>query len=51
ARRHLDTHDVLFCDGHVKAYRGLTDTQSSAVYSYGTPGSVSGNSPTFNPTP
>ncbi len=55
AQRHLETQNVLFCDGHVKAYKGATPTQSAAIYNFKTPGSgtgvVSGNSPTFNLTP
>ena len=52
AQRHLETQNVLFCDGHVKAYKGQTPTQSAAIYNAVTPGSgtgvVSGNNPTFN---
>ena len=50
-QRHLETQDYLFCDGHVKAYKGQTLTQSAAVYNYATPASTSGNSPTFNVAP
>ena len=32
-QRHLETHNVLFADGHVKAYKGQTDRQSANVYS------------------
>ena len=52
AQRHLETQNVLFCDGHVKAYKGQTPTDSAAIYNSVTPGSgtgvVSGNNPTFN---
>lgn len=51
AQRHLETHNVLFCDGHVKAYKGQTSTVSSAIYNWATPGTTSGNNPTFNPAP
>ena len=48
AQRHLETQNVLFCDGHVKAYRGQTPTTSASIYNAVTPGSMSGNNPTFN---
>ena len=65
AQRHLETQNTLFCDGHVKAYKGATTSQSATIYNSATPGStggsvfrgtagtgaVSGNSPTFNLTP
>jgi prepilin-type N-terminal cleavage/methylation domain-containing protein/prepilin-type processing-associated H-X9-DG protein len=55
AQRHLDGQNTLFCDGHVKWYKGATATQSAAIYSGPTPGTgagvVSGSSPTFNLTP
>lgn len=55
AQRHLDGQNFAFADGHVKWYKGASPTQSAAVYNAVTPGSgsgvVSGNSPTFNPTP
>lgn len=50
-QRHLETQNYLLADGHVKAYRGQSDTQSAAVYNYSTPGSTSGSSPTFNTAP
>ena len=50
AQRHLETQNVLFCDGHVKAYKGQTPTMSAAIYNYLTPRAMSGNNPTFNPT-
>jgi len=40
AQRHLEGQNVMFADGHVKWYKGLSDTQSSAIYSMCTPGSV-----------
>jgi prepilin-type N-terminal cleavage/methylation domain-containing protein len=50
-QRHLETQNYLLTDGHVKAYRGQSSTQSAAVYNYATAGSTSGNSPTFNTAP
>ncbi len=32
AQRHLETQNVLFCDGHVKSYKGQTPTQSATIY-------------------
>jgi prepilin-type N-terminal cleavage/methylation domain-containing protein/prepilin-type processing-associated H-X9-DG protein len=50
--RHLDGANVAFADGHVKWYKGNPDTDvMNNVYGAGTPGSVSGNNPTFNPAP
>ena len=49
--RHLETQNYLFTDGHVKAIKGANDMTSAGVYNNGTPGSVSGNSGTYNPTP
>jgi prepilin-type N-terminal cleavage/methylation domain-containing protein/prepilin-type processing-associated H-X9-DG protein len=50
--RHLDGANTAFVDGHAKWYKGNPDTDTlSNVYGAGTPGSVSGNNPTFNPTP
>ena len=55
AQRHLDGQNYIFTDGHVKWYKGASPTQSASVYNAVTPGSgtgiVSGNNPTFNPTP
>ncbi|RYX85549.1 DUF1559 domain-containing protein [bacterium] len=66
AQRHLETQNALFCDGHVKSYKGQTTTRSAAIYNACTPGTLggptsgngtctstiaSGNSPTFNYTP
>jgi prepilin-type processing-associated H-X9-DG protein len=50
--RHLDGANLAFVDGHVKWYKGnpTTDIMTN-VYGAGTPGNVSGNNPTFNPTP
>ena len=42
AQRHLETQNVLLCDGHVKAYKGATVTQSSTIYNGCTPGAVGG---------
>lgn len=41
AQRHLETQSFLFCDGHVKSYRGQTLNQSATVYNACTP-SVAG---------
>jgi len=50
--RHLDGANIAFADGHVKWYKGNPTTEiMSNVYGAGTPSSVSGNNPTFNPTP
>jgi prepilin-type N-terminal cleavage/methylation domain-containing protein/prepilin-type processing-associated H-X9-DG protein len=46
--RHLDGQNFAFADGHVKWYRGTPDGKSTAVYSWNTPFSVSGNNPTMN---
>ena len=52
AVRHLDGVNFSFADGHVKWFKGNTTTgKISGAYGAGTPGSVSGNSATFNPTP
>lgn len=48
AQRHLDGQNFAFVDGHVKWYKGASGTKSSAVYSYNTPFSESGSSPTMN---
>jgi len=48
AQRHLDGHNVAFCDGHVKWYKGSDGTTSASVYSATTPFTTSGNNPTFN---
>lgn len=60
--RHLDGQNFLFCDGHVKWYKGSDSTHSASVYGYCTPTAtggpvgpgclttatiVSGSSPTF----
>ena len=39
-QRHLDGQNVLLADGHVKWYKGESDTKSAAVYSMCTPGSL-----------
>ena len=52
AVRHLDGANFAFADGHVKWYKGNSTTNiMSNVYGAGTPGSVSGSNPTFNPAP
>lgn len=51
AQRHLETQNFLFADGHVKAYKGAAPNRSAAIYSAFTPGSVSGSSGTYNPSP
>ena len=43
AQRHLETDNVLLCDGHVKSYKGATTTQSAAIYNGCTPGSLGGS--------
>ncbi len=43
ARRHLDTANYLFCDGHVKSYR------PDKIYGNAVAFAVSGSSPTFHP--
>ena len=50
-QRHLETQNFLFTDGHVKAIKGANTSTSAGVYNNGTPGSTSGNSATYNPTP
>jgi len=54
--RHFDGANLAFADGHVKWYKGQVSSSAldgylNSVYSAGTPGSTSGNSPTFNPAP
>ena len=55
ALRHLDGQNYAFADGHVKWEKSTqlssSTGQSSSVYNAITPGSTSGNNPTFNPTP
>ncbi len=52
ALRHFDGSNLAFADGHVKWYKGdSTTNRLLSVYSSGTPGSVSGQHATFNPTP
>ena len=55
AKRHLDGANFSFCDGHVKWYKAANDDTMANVYNSITPSSgtgvVSGNNPTFNPTP
>ncbi len=50
--RHLDGANMAFVDGHAKWFKGNPTTNiMSNVYGAGTPGSVSGSNPTFNPAP
>ena len=52
AVRHLDGVNFAFTDGHVKWFKGNATTGViSGAYGAGTPGNISGNSATFNPTP
>jgi prepilin-type N-terminal cleavage/methylation domain-containing protein/prepilin-type processing-associated H-X9-DG protein len=52
AVRHLDGVNFAFSDGHVKWFKGNPSTGIiNGAYGAGTPGSISGNSATFNPTP
>ena len=66
-QRHLEGQNFLFCDGHVKWYKGSNNTTSAVVWSLCTPGSAggalragcpaapsgpySGSSPTFSLVP
>ena len=45
AQRHLETQNILFSDGHVKAYKGQAPDQSASVYSLCTPGVAGGATP------
>ena len=47
-KRHLDGQNFAFVDGHVKWYKGADGGKSAKVYSYNTPFSQSGSSPTMN---
>jgi prepilin-type N-terminal cleavage/methylation domain-containing protein/prepilin-type processing-associated H-X9-DG protein len=50
--RHLDGTNMAFADGHVKWYgKNSNNTLFRNVWEAGTPGSVSKNDPTLNPTP
>jgi prepilin-type processing-associated H-X9-DG protein len=57
ADRHLGGQNVAFADGHVKWYKAADlgtsadYTESAEIYNGVTPGSVSGQNPTFNPSP
>lgn len=46
--RHNGLQDALFTDGHVKAMRGSTQTQSSSIYSVCTLGAIGGSSGASN---
>ena len=50
-QRHASTQNFLFTDGHVKACKSQSASQSAEVYNYATPGSTSGRSPTYNTAP
>lgn len=50
-QRHLGGWNYAFADGHVKWYKSSSGAQSAVVWNKKTPGSVSGNDPTYNPTP
>jgi prepilin-type N-terminal cleavage/methylation domain-containing protein/prepilin-type processing-associated H-X9-DG protein len=49
--RHLNGMNFAFADGHVKWYPSSSGTQNSVVWNMVTPGTTSGDDPTFNPTP
>ncbi len=57
ALRHFDGVNFAFADGHVKWYKGRRSPATTlqgyieSAYSACTPGSISGNNPTFNPAP
>lgn len=51
AQLHLGGVNYAFADGHVKWYKSANEYQSASVWNVVTPGSVSGNAPTFNPVP
>ncbi len=53
ANRHLEGNNISFADGHVKWYKsaGANSNYLASVYNAITPGTTSGNNPTFNPTP
>ncbi len=50
-QRHLGGWNYVFVDGHVKWCKAATGSQSAVVWNKRTPGSMSGNDPTYNPTP
>lgn len=50
-QRHVLAQNFLFTDGHVKACKGQSASQSAEVYNYATPGSTSGHNPTYNTAP
>jgi prepilin-type N-terminal cleavage/methylation domain-containing protein/prepilin-type processing-associated H-X9-DG protein len=47
AQRHLETSNFLFCDGHVKAYKGSGPDATASVYNLCTAGSVGGATPGY----
>ena len=51
--RHLNGVNIAFTDGHVKWYKsaGADSPLLANVYNSMTPGTTSGNNPTFNPAP
>jgi prepilin-type N-terminal cleavage/methylation domain-containing protein/prepilin-type processing-associated H-X9-DG protein len=51
ARRHLEGSNFSFTDGHVKWYKAINTDTVASVYNAATPGTISLNSPTFNPEP
>lgn len=51
AQMHLGGVNYTFTDGHVKWYKSANEYESAVVWNVVTPGSMSGNSPTFNPIP
>ena len=53
ANRHLNGINIAFADGHVKWYKSAGDNSAytANVYNSMTPLTMSGNNPTFNPSP
>jgi prepilin-type N-terminal cleavage/methylation domain-containing protein/prepilin-type processing-associated H-X9-DG protein len=49
AQRHLEGANALFCDGHVKFYRGADRSTMANVYRANTPFATSGQNATFHP--
>ncbi len=48
AQRHLETQNFVFCDGHVKSYKGANANTSAKVWNVVTPRTQSLGDPTFN---